>query len=61
MVLRGMDTAHARLAREGIGLVLYSHFKSMGCGCLPNFRFGKVRMRSIQMLGVCIKKGEDEY
>ena len=50
MVLRRVDTAHARLARERAGLVWYSHFKSMACGCLSNVRFGKVRMRSIQML-----------
>jgi len=56
MVLREVDTAHVRLGREGIGLVLYSHFKLMACGCLPNFRFGKVRMRSIQMLAKWISK-----
>lgn len=52
----GVDTAYARLAREGIGLALYSHFKSMVCGYLPNIIFGKVRMRSIQVL--CFHKDE---
>ena len=50
-----LHTAHARLARQGIRFVRQNSFKSIDCECYTNIRFGKVRMRSIQML--CIIKG----
>ena len=54
-----LHTTHARLARQGIRLVQQKSFKSIDCECYTNIRFGKVRMRSIQMLELIRKNIEE--